>query len=217
MLPVFLLKYALVSAVINIVMWPVRFVAWLCSVVGFFVVLAVGLLWFDVIKFSDIPFSSNVASYVRSNSPSAYDRGITSVSEAMDAAVDKVEDVIDAIPDNATALFYRGVAYYKAGSYEDAIADLTKVLQLDSHHKKAMMYLGHCLLAIDDVDGALSYYELALNRLTDASVAAEVYLYQGRALQRQGRIEEAIHSYEQALVVKPGYKEAIEAKAAVGG
>ena len=197
----------MIFTVLRIVSWPLRVVYFLCACTGFIVLLAIALLWFGIINFSDIPFSSKIAAYTARNVVAE-----SKLGEAVGSAVDKISEEA-----NATTLFYRGVAYYKAGKYDAALADFNKVLQLDGTNKKAIMYLGHCSMELDDLDTALTYYDLTLNGLTDVEVAAEVYLHQGRALQRQGKIKEAIHAYDQALIVKPGYTEASEARAAIGG
>ena len=201
------------------VLWlPFKVLTAICAFVGFAVLLVTGLLLFKVVDVSDIPFSSNLGRYlIGSNISSGGDTSSLTVGQAVDAAIDKVGDLVDAVPVDATTLSIRGKAYYKAGKYDAAIADFSELVQLDGNNKEAIMYLGHSVLAKGDAAGAINYYDIALQGLTDTDMAAEIYLHRGQALQRQGNIEDAVHAYDQALIVKPDYEEAKEAKAAIGG
>ena len=66
-------------------------------------------------------------------------------------------------PTNAHAYHNRGISYDKKGQYESAIADFTKVLELDANNANAYFNRGSTHDSIGQFDLAIADYTRALD------------------------------------------------------
>ncbi len=89
-----------------------------------------------------------------------------------------------AMPDRE--LFYAGYWLAKAGRYNEALAYLTRA---DVKDEKILTYIGFATRKLGDVDGALPFYEAALE-LNPAYSVARAYL--GEAYLTKGLPEKAV-------------------------
>lgn len=70
------------------------------------------------------------------------------------AALHDYNTILEMEPKLTDALFYRGKEYERVGRIDDAIADFSAVLDIDSSHVKAMYARGACRNLKGDFEGA---------------------------------------------------------------
>ncbi len=113
-------------------------------------------------------------------------------------------------PTDPRARMELGLAYFQAGEYDFAMAELVEAINLNPDNKdnltaQANYHLGTVLLAIDRA-------ALAINALREALKLGwrdnGVYMALGQALTSQGKFDEAIVQYQEALRLAPGAAEA---------
>ncbi len=100
------------------------------------------------------------------------------------------------------AEYYFGAAREmdRQGEREEAIATLTKAIELDPQHFGAIMQRGHQYAKKDDLDRALADYTLAAQLEPNNPIA---YDYQGQTLEKMGDIKGACNAYQLALQHSP--------------
>jgi len=77
-------------------------------------------------------------------------------------AIEHFTAIIDHSPDFAEAWNARATAFYTAGDFGPAVADIAQVLQLNPRHFGALSGLGSILENTDNPDRALQVYKAAL-------------------------------------------------------
>ena len=97
--------------------------------------------------------------------------------EGAKAVYDAVSQKVNAV---VLETFYdRGVARFNAGAYEDAKANLEKVVALNPQHDYAVYYLARSYEKLDDVENAKKYYTQVMELLpaeTQRAQTAKSYL-----------------------------------------
>lgn len=130
-------------------------------------------------------------------------------------AADLCERMLASRPDNALALYLRGVCRGRLRQLDGAIADLRQVVLLNPHGYAAWNELGNALAAVDlhaRSDEALACYQRAIT-LTPNS--AETFYNRGVLLASLGRNGEALASYDRALALRPAFTQAHNNRAGV--
>ena len=116
-----------------------------------------------------------------------------------DSALDDLDRVVEARPDDATNLFYRGEVYYRQGRYSEAIEDYTASL--------ATRETAHVYYVRGDALAMLERYDEALEDLTRAAkmrpYTVGYRIARARLLGRMGRFEEAFEDLENAREKQP--------------
>jgi tetratricopeptide (TPR) repeat protein len=110
------------------------------------------------------------------------------------------DEVLDAEPDNRTALLGRAVAFRRSGKAPEALAALDLVLGLEPANAAALLNRGRVLQERGDLRGALETFD----RL--AAVAPndwDVWMARGDVLARMGQDREALGAYSEALRRNP--------------
>lgn len=110
------------------------------------------------------------------------------------------DEVLDAEPDNRTALLGRAVALRRSGKGPEALAALDLVLGLEPANAAALLNRGRVLQERGDFQGALTTFD----RL--AAVAPndwDVWMARGDVLARMGQDREALGAYSEALRRNP--------------
>ncbi|MEK7797756.1 MAG: tetratricopeptide repeat protein, partial [Nitrospirota bacterium] len=113
-------------------------------------------------------------------------------------------------PTDPRARLELGLAYLQAEEYDFAMAELVEVIKLNPDNKdnltaQANYHLGSVLLALDRAALAINAFREALKLGWKDS---GVYLSLGQALISQGKFDEAIVHYREALRLSPGATEA---------
>jgi tetratricopeptide (TPR) repeat protein len=97
--------------------------------------------------------------------------------------------------------FYRGLALYRLGRYEAAIADFSNHLEQFPHDPRAHYNLGLALFALGDADPVIAHYEQALAvapPLTSTEIS-NLYNDLGIAYLAMGAATQALHALDQAI------------------
>lgn len=117
---------------------------------------------------------------------------------------------VSANPNIVNAHFNLGVALNAQNKVHDAIQSYRQAVKLKPDHVLALFNLGHSLQRVFLLDEALSCYKRVLTIKaipTDhvpVNFSATVHHYLANVLKAQGRMEEAIVHYRQALSLNPG-------------
>jgi tetratricopeptide (TPR) repeat protein len=98
-----------------------------------------------------------------------------------------------------------GLALYKQGRLDEAIAQCSEALRIKPDYIKAHNTMGLALADQGNLEEAIAYYKQALQIKPGF---AEGHNNLGNALVAQGKVQEAIAHYAEALRVYPGYASA---------
>jgi len=112
------------------------------------------------------------------------------------------QDVVEAAPGNARALYNLATLLRQRGEDEAAIAAFRRCLELAPEHAKAHYNLANALKERGELDAAIEHYGRNLAQLPDHA-AAHVNL--GNALWTRGDKREAVEHYRRALALDPDY------------
>lgn len=105
-------------------------------------------------------------------------------------------------PTDAEGFCQRGVALASEGWYDEAIADLTEALRLDSSSVRARVHRGIAYSSLADSERAITDFTEAI-RLDPQSSWAN--LWRGATYLQQNRIEDALADYDEAVRLDPEY------------
>ena len=114
----------------------------------------------------------------------------------LDEAVAHLTEALRLEPDFADAHSNLGVAFVKQGKYDEALAHFTEALRIEPGHADAHTNLGKLL------NEAIIRLRKAVQLNPNSSLA---HLNLARALESEGRIDEAITHYREALRLKPDW------------
>ena len=123
-----------------------------------------------------------------------------------DAAEIAYTEAIELVPDYALVYLYRGkLNRYK--NYTAAIADFTKVIEIQPENFEAYYERGNVYIHIEEEDSDYQYYQLAI---ADFSKAIELKANYAEAYNRRGDVyyilkepEKALEDYNKAIQFKP--------------
>jgi tetratricopeptide (TPR) repeat protein len=108
-------------------------------------------------------------------------------------------------PNNAQAYLFRGLAAYRMGLFEEAIADYNQVIkakpyQMEAYYNRGLVYtaLGDNLTAIEDFNQALGKIDL-----NQSQQLATIYNDRGIAYLNLKNLEQAIRDFHQAIRLDP--------------
>ncbi|MEM7400189.1 MAG: tetratricopeptide repeat protein [Pseudomonadota bacterium] len=113
--------------------------------------------------------------------------------------------ILDADPDNSTALHLLGVVAHASGDNGRAYDLISKALALNPNYGDAHSNLGHVLRAQGRPEEALASFHRAVTLMPDM---AEAHNNVGNLQKELGRPEDAVESYEMAITLQPGFAEA---------
>jgi protein O-GlcNAc transferase len=132
------------------------------------------------------------------------------------SALEQVQQVLSAYPDNEGALFLSGIAYTNLARHEEAIQALEKFAgirraaedpQLDKVLEASLYFLGENYLDLNRVPEAIQALNEAIG-LDPTDADAKNLL--GNAYASAGQHEQAIRSYEDAVRFVPDFSEAYQ-------
>jgi tetratricopeptide (TPR) repeat protein len=124
-----------------------------------------------------------------------------------DGAIKILEKMLDKKPDDANALYLKGICYLNKKMFPRAIESFTKVTRLNPSFAGGHFQLGICYQQSSEKENALASYQKALALEPDNLVS----LYNaGLILYSTNRVPEAVTYFEKALKIKPGSPEVLE-------
>ena len=126
-----------------------------------------------------------------------------------DRAIERFSRAIEIRPDYAEAFAHRGGALLESKRKPEALANLDRAVELDPKLFEAWLFRGTALLASRRTAEALVCGEKAIG-IDPASPAALTLL--GNCLAALGDVDGAIGKFDEALVVRPEYYQAIVSK-----
>lgn len=71
--------------------------------------------------------------------------------------------------DKMNAFGARGFDLFQKGEYEKAIVLFKQILKYDDIHPEALIWIGNCNAELSDFNGAITYYQKAINSLESTS------------------------------------------------
>jgi len=123
-----------------------------------------------------------------------------------DEAITAMEDFTSKYPDNLHVQEIRELlsgAYVNASNYHKAIEHIEKLQKrtaaTDKAYQKATLFRGYEFYNKADYTGAKSYFDKSLTVPQDPALAAEAHLWLGEIASVEGKLEEAIASYEKVV------------------
>jgi tetratricopeptide (TPR) repeat protein len=108
--------------------------------------------------------------------------------------------VLDAEPQNSSALHLSGLVEYQQGNFPEALRLVAAALKAAPVGNDVHMDYGAILLSLDRSDEALSQFDQLLSERADD---ARLHYNRGNALKALGRSAEALASYDRALELTP--------------
>lgn len=99
-----------------------------------------------------------------------------------------LDEWLEREPDSPQALYQRGVVHGRMRHHAEAIADLSRAVELFPEHEQARLHLGDLFLSIGRYQDAVVHYEYLYERLPDQPLIARGL---ARCRHGQGRPEEA--------------------------
>lgn len=136
-------------------------------------------------------------------------RSATSFSKAsffnLDSSFHYATELINLNPKNSTGYYYRGVYFINLGKSDQAIADLTKALELsNNNHIWARVALGYayCIL-INDLEPGFYHIKLTIMKCPQ-NTKNIMYYWLVSTLINLGAYEKAEQYIQESMNVKPG-------------
>ncbi len=130
-----------------------------------------------------------------------------------DAALEKFQQVLDALPQQLEANYYKGVVLQKQGKYPESEQALQQVLALDPGNLKARMKLGLVYAEMGRYTEAVEIYRRIIAEGADQGAVqqarnslsglVEVMVGKGQSLLKKGELDAAQEIYEALLQQQP--------------
>ncbi|UCF00163.1 MAG: tetratricopeptide repeat protein, partial [Planctomycetota bacterium] len=114
--------------------------------------------------------------------------------------IEVIEDNIDSMPDKALSYFYLATLYYEKGMLDEAIANCSKSLQINSEDAKVRYNLGEALARQGKFDEAVKHFAEALRIKPNFG---EAHGNLACAFVELGKLDEAVKHFYEALRIEP--------------
>lgn len=125
-------------------------------------------------------------------------------------AITSYNEYISLYPEHIKSIYNRGRAYEALGQYEKALEDYQHVLKREPQNVKALLSMANDFYVRQkDYENTVFYADKALEHDTKNAMA---YTLKGRALQKLGRVNDALASYNNAISVNAKYADAYISK-----
>ena len=114
------------------------------------------------------------------------------------------EDILKESPNNFDCLHLLGLIALQGGDYYQAAKLIGKAIDISPHNSTFFYHLGVALQELEELDGAMTSYDLATAMKPDFT---EAWYNWGNALQKCERFDEAVACYDKALAGKKDFAE----------
>jgi len=115
------------------------------------------------------------------------------------------EDILQECPDHFDGLHLMGLIALQGGDYQQAARLISKAIDIHPHNPAFFYHLGVALQELEELDGAMTGYDLATAMKPDF---AEAWYNWGNALQERKRFAEAVVCYDKTLIIRGDFTEA---------
>jgi len=122
----------------------------------------------------------------------------------MSKAEDIYREVLEADPENSTALHLLGVIAFQSGYNDKAMGLITRALKIAPNFPEALNNMGNVLAKMGRLEEAALFFQEAVALKPDYALA---YNHLGSALLGLGRLDEAAASYKEAIALNPQFAE----------
>lgn len=130
----------------------------------------------------------------------------------LDDAIAQFRKAIELKGDYADAHHNLGLALKKQGKIKEAIESYRRAIEISPDYADAHNNLGSALLAVGDASAAVHEFEEALRIREDFPIAhtnlGHARYFYAVALEKAGRVDDAIASYRAALAILPNHPQA---------
>jgi tetratricopeptide (TPR) repeat protein len=127
-------------------------------------------------------------------------------------AVDAFSKTIELNPQEASAYYNRGNAYYYLGQYQRAIEDYNEAIRLKPNYANAYINRGNVYDKLGQYQRAIEDYNEAIRLKPDD---ADAYNNRGISYKNLGQHQRTIEDFNQAIRLKPDYANAYNIRGAV--
>jgi tetratricopeptide (TPR) repeat protein len=134
-----------------------------------------------------------------------FNNGINYLVADKEVAIEQFSKAIELDSNFSAAYFYRGVAEFKLGRYENSIEDFNKVNELDTAVRVIHAYKGFAYRQLGESEKSLAAFSIYVSTHDDLS--ALDYGLIGKAKMNVGDIDDAIEDFEAALAMHRGESE----------
>jgi tetratricopeptide (TPR) repeat protein len=117
----------------------------------------------------------------------------------------RMDGVVEAYPEEASAYIVRGLAFGELGEDELAIEDFTQAIELDGQNPAAYLNRGGVYYEMGDYDRAIEDYDTALAIDPEYPL---LYYNRGLVNYARGELEQALVDYTQAIELAPSLDQA---------
>ena len=106
-------------------------------------------------------------------------------------------------PDNLEAYLNLGLAYYRLGKYNLAIAQYENIIQQNNQDYRAYYNRGLAYFALNNYQQAIKDYEIALNSLSDSHIKSKSLIYNDLGLTYMiiAQDEQAVFNFNRAIAL----------------
>lgn len=118
------------------------------------------------------------------------------------------DNAVRVAPDNPYALHAKAYYLQNHGDPQEAFRIYREINRKNPDYTDAYLNTGILYLTLDSMDKAWEHFNIAVNT---SPTDPRGYYFRGLIYEQQGKYEDAIRDYEQALVFDPNYSEASEA------
>jgi tetratricopeptide (TPR) repeat protein len=122
----------------------------------------------------------------------------------MDIAEQALKTAAERAPNDYLVFFHLGALYYTNSRFPQALPPLEKSLNLNPDYVPARLFLGLTLEEVGREQAAMDCYHLAITTAERSGFKGEQpYLYLGRLLYRQNRIDDSLLYLQKAVEANP--------------
>jgi len=101
-----------------------------------------------------------------------------------------------------------GHLHERRGDFEQAMVWYRRMIEAIPADARGYVYLGGLLAKMGRLEEAEAIHRAATERCDESRLLHEAFVNLGLVLRAQGRLEEATHSFKEALRLNPGYRSA---------
>ena len=124
------------------------------------------------------------------------------LNEQYEHAIEEINEVISADPEDERYIFIRGLIEYDRGNYSTARDDFQQAHSLNTRFHDAYFYIGRTHLGEGEYSTAIRLFRHVLNSQPHNG---EVHFYMGQAFEADGSPRQALDSYSNAIRHDPDF------------